>query len=222
MKKIALLLIVLIGTSMNAQIKLKINDKPVTETAVTKAEDIKSMDIAFDKPKKLSYYGLGLVVLKVELVQENGQIQYEYYIMKEGTNAIEAFVQDVNTYYPFPSEKIKQTEFNSTFSITSALKYLGKNYGDSKTIKLKISLYFKDKIGYEKYGDAVYLIKPQFYTIDNSLFITEGQKEKEQDKIVAAQKAEEKAKADEEAKKQKEAEEQKGKGKKLLKKALGW
>ena len=222
MKKIALLLAILISASMTAQIKVKINDKLITEATILKGEDIRKMDIAFDKPKKISYYGLGIVVLKVEFIQENEESQYEYKILKEGTNAIETFVQEVNTFYPFPSETTKKTDFDSTYPITEALKWLGKNNTHSKTIKLKISLYFRDKIGYQKYGDAVNLVKPQIYTVDNTFFFTEGQKAAEADKIVAAQKAEEKAKADEEARKQKEAEEKKGKGKKLIKSVLGW
>jgi hypothetical protein len=222
MKKIALLLTILISVSLNAQIKVKINDKLITEATIIKGEDIKKMDIAFDKPKKISYYGLGIVVLRVELIQEDGASQYEYKIYKEGTNAIEAFVQDVNTYYPFPSETIKNTNFDSTTPITSALKYLGKNYDNSKTIKLKISLYFRDKIGYQKYGDEVYLIKPQIYTIDNSLLFNQGQKEAEADKVAAAERKVEEDKKAEEAKKAAEADAKKNKGKKILKNVLGW
>lgn len=222
MKKLVLLLTILISASAGAQIKVKVNDKLITEATILKGEEIKKMEIAFDKPKKISYYGLGIVVLLVELVEENDESsQYEYKILKEGTNSIEAFVQDVNTFYPFPSETNKKTEFNSTFPITSALKYLGKNYQNSKTIKMKISLYFRDKIGYEKYGDAVYLIKPQTYIIDNTTLYTEGQKEKEADKVAADAKKVEDAKKAEEAKKAVDAEAQKGKGKKLLRSVLG-
>ncbi|MGC4041561.1 MAG: hypothetical protein QM710_12460 [Flavobacterium sp.] len=226
MKKIALLLIILTGISANAQFKLKVNGKLVAETAVIKAEEINKMEIAFDKPKKLDYYGLGKLIVYLQLVGEDGNVDEEYYFVKNGQNSIKAFIDDVNAYIPVPSNSDKQSEFGSyklitDENITTKLKYLGKNYG-SKNIKLKFSMGYRDKIGYEKWGDLVYLIKPQTWTIDNNLFYTEGQKEKEQDKIVADQKAQEKAKADEEAKKQKEAEEKKGKGKKLLKNVLGW
>ncbi|MCF6132596.1 hypothetical protein [Flavobacterium wongokense] len=226
MKKIALLLTILISVSMNAQFKLKVNGKPVAETATIKAEDIKKMEVAFDKPKKLDYYGLGKLIVFLQLVGEDGNIDEEYYFVKNGQNSIKSFLEDVNSYFPVPSDSDKQSEFGSyklitDESITTKLKYLGKNYG-SKIVKLKFSMGYRDKIGYEKYGDLVYLIKPQTWSIDNNLFYTEGQKEKEQDKIVAAQKAEEKAKADEEARKQKEIEDKKGKGKKLIKNVLGW
>ena len=184
------------------------------------------MEVAFDKPKKLDYYGLGKLIVYLQLVGDDGSVDEEYYFVKNGQNSIKAFLEDVNSYFPVPSDSDKQSEFGSyklitDENITTKLKYLGKNY-DRKALKIKFFMGYRDKIGYEKWGDLVYLIKPQSYSIDNNLFYTEGQKEKEQDKIVAAQKAEEKAKADEEARKQKEAEEKKGKGKKLIKSVLGW
>lgn len=226
MKKIALLLTILISASMNAQFKLKVNGKLVTEASIIKAEDIKTMEVAFDKPKKLDYYGLGKLIVYLQLVGEDGDVDEEYYFVKNGQNSIKAFLEDVNSFFPVPTDTNKQSDFGSyklitDESITTKLKYLGKNY-DRKTVKLKLFMGYRDKIGYEKWGDLVYLLKAQTFTIDNSLLFTEGQKQKEQDKIVEAQKAEEKAKADEEAKKQKEAEEKKGKGKKLLKNVLGW
>jgi hypothetical protein len=226
MKKIALLLTILISVSLSAQMKVKINGKLITEQTITKAEDIKKFEVAFDKPKQLDYYGLGRLYILVEFFDEKGDSKEEYGIRKDGANAIKAFLEDVNVFYPMASESDPTSEFQayrvvSEKSITPKLKTFGKIY-DSKVVKIKVSVCFQDKIGYEKYGDCVYLVKPQTYTINNTLFYTEGQKEKEQDKIVAAQKAEEKAKADEEARKQKEAEEKKGKGKKLLKNVLGW
>jgi hypothetical protein len=225
MKK-ALLLAILISASMSAQMKIKINGKLITEQTITKAEDIKKMEIAFDKHKTLDYYGLGRLYLLVEFFDEKGESREEYGIRKDGTNSIKTFLEDVNVFYPMGSESDPTTEFKayrviSERNIAEKLKHFGK-FCDSKTVKYKVSLCFQDKIGYEKYGDCVYLIKPQMYTIDNTLFFTEGQKSKEEDKIVAAQKAEEKAKADEEARKQKEAEDKKGKGKKLIKSVLGW
>lgn len=226
MKKIALLLTILISASLNAQMKVKINGKLITEQTITKAEDIKKFEVAFDKPKQLDYYGLGRLYILVEFFDEAGNSVEEYGIRKDGANAIKAFLEDVNVFYAMATENDQPSEFQpykvvSEKGMTPKLKNFGKMY-NSKVVKIKVSVCFQDKIGYEKYGDCVYLVKPQTYTINNELYFTEGQKEKEQDKIVAAQKAEEKAKADEEARKQKEAEEKKGKGKKLLKNVLGW
>jgi hypothetical protein len=91
----------------------------------------------------------------------------------------------------------------------------------SKMVKISISLSYRDKIGYEKYGDAVFLIKPQLFTIDNTYLFNDGQKIKAEEKVAAdAKKVEDDNKA-EEAKKAADAEAKKGKGKKLLKSVLG-
>jgi hypothetical protein len=226
MRKVILLLVVLFGCQLNAQIKVKINGKPFLETSVIKAEEIKKMEVAFDKYKKLDYYGLGRLFLYIEFLDEQGNLREEYGIRKDGTNAIKVFLDDVNVYYLMATDTDAKTDIiafrtHSDRNITTKLRYFGKNF-DSKTVKVRISLTYNDKVGYEKYGDAINLIKPQTYTIDNTLYFNEGQKEKEQDKIVAAEKAAEKAKADEEAKKQADAEAKKGKGKKLIKNVLGW
>ncbi len=226
MKKIALLLTILISASLNAQFKLKVNGKPVAEATLIQAQDIKKMEVAFDKPKKLDYYGLGKLIVFLQLVGEDGNVDEEYYFVKNGQNSIKAFLEDVNSYMPVPSDTDKESEFGSyklitNESITTKLKYLGKNYG-SKNVKLKFFMGYRDKIGYEKWGDLVYLIKPQTWSIDNNLYYTEGQKEKEQDNIAAAAKKVEDDKKAEDEKKAKEAEEKKGKGKKIIKNVLGW
>lgn len=226
MKKIILLLAIAASTFSTAQIKVKINGKPFSETSVIKAEEIKKIEVAFDKYKKLDYYGLGRLFLYIEFLDEKGDLKEEYGIRKDGTNAIKVFLDDVNVFYTIALDTDEKTDViafrtRSDRNITTKLKYFGKHF-DSKTVKVRISLSYNDKVGYEKYGDAVYLIKPQTYTIDNTLFFTEGQKEKEQEKIQQEAKAAEKAKADEAAKKAAEEEEKKGKGKKVLKKVLGW
>jgi gliding motility-associated-like protein len=104
MRKTVLLLALLIVTAASAQIKVKINDKPITEATILKAEDIKKMEVAFDKPKKLSYYGTGRLYFWVEFIRDENDVIEDYFIIKEGSNAIEAFLADVNTYYSLPSD----------------------------------------------------------------------------------------------------------------------
>lgn len=226
MKKIVLLLAILISASVSAQMKVKINGKLITEQTVIKAEDIKKFEVAFDKPKALDYYGLGRLYILVEFFDEQGNSKEEYGIRKDGANAIKAFLEDVNVFYPMASDSDPTSDFQaykvvSEKKITPKLKTFGKIY-DSKKVTVKVSLCFQDKIGYEKYGDCVYLVKPQTYTIDNMLFFTEGQKEKAADKVVADAKKAEADKKAEEDKKAAEAEAKKGKGKKLIKSVLGW
>lgn len=226
MKKIVLLLAILIGHSVSAQIKVKVNDKLVTEGASFKAEDISKMELAFDKPKKLSYYGLGRLYFWVEILKESGNSYEDYRITVDGSNAIEAFLMDVNDFKTFYADG--KVPFN--FKIRSSSKQLSLpelfllagRWADQKTLKIRVSLFFRDKVGYEKYGDAVELVKPLTINVDNAYFYAQGQKEKEAEKVAADTKKAEDAKKAEEQKKAAEEEEKKGKGKKVLKKVLGW
>lgn len=226
MKKIVLLLAILIGHSVSAQIKVKVNDKLVTEGASFKAEDISKMELAFDKPKKLSYYGLGRLYFWVEILKESGNSYEDYRIAVDGANAIEAFLMDVNDFKTFYADG--KVPFN--FKIRSSSKQLSLpelfllagRWADQKTLKIRVSLFFRDKVGYEKYGDAVELVKPLTINVDNAYFYAQGQKEKEAEKVAADTKKAEDVKKAEEQKKAAEEEEKKGKGKKVLKKVLGW
>lgn len=78
-----------------------------------------------------------------------------------------------------------------------------------ETITLKIMIYFRDKVGYEKFGDPINLLKPFFLKVDNKLYYENSNKELEAKKA-----AEEKA-AEEKAKKEKK------KGSPVLRKLLG-
>lgn len=219
MRKFLLVVTMLFALSIQAQIKLKVNGKLVTETTIIKAEEINTLEVGFDKYKPMDYYGLGRVFLYVEILNEKGETKEKCYMLKEGTNAIKAFLDDKTEFYPLKSDTHPRGDFYGEIirtndeKIVTKLKYFGKYY-DSKQVKIRISLYFRDKIGYEKYGDLVYMIKPQDFTIDNTQFYNEGQKEKEQEKIAAeAKKVEDDKKAEEariEAEKQEKAKKKKG------------
>lgn len=225
MKKIIVLLAILISATASAQFKVKINDKLITEATILKAEDIKTMSIAFDKPKKLSYYGTGRLYFWVDFVGEKDDVIESYMITKDGTNSVESFLGDVNIFYTMPTDVTKNADFEDSDIIRGGtgvnykLMYFGKNYKYQK-IKMRISLGFRDKIGYQRYGDLVNLLKSQWYTIDNTTLYTEGQKQNEVEKVAAdAKKAEDDKKA-EEAQKEAAAKEKTKKGKGLLRGVL--
>lgn len=235
MKKLMLLLILLISATIHAQIKVKVNDKLVTEGASFKAENISKMELAFDKPKKLSYYGLGRLYFWVEILKESGNSYEDYRIAVDGANAIEAYLMDVNEFKTFYADG----KVPYTFKIRSSSKQLSLpelfllagRYAEQKTLKIRVSLFFRDKVGYEKYGDAVELVKPFTINVDNTHFFTEGQKQREQEKIAEDTKKAENAKAaeankveqvkvEETAKKEQETKETTKKGKGLLKSVI--
>ncbi len=226
MRKLLLVIVMVFGWQLHAQIKVKVNDKPVAEGASFKAEDILKMELAFDKPKKLSYYGLGRLYFWVEILKESGNSYEDYRITVDGANAIEAYLMDVNDFKTFYADGKVPYNFkiiNSSKQLSlPELFLLAGRWADQKSLKIRVSLFFRDKVGYEKYGDAVELVKPFTINVDNTYFYTEGQKQKEQEKVANDAKAVEKAKSDEAAKKAAAEEEQKNKGKKVLKKVLGW
>ncbi|WP_162126167.1 hypothetical protein [Flavobacterium phycosphaerae] len=207
MRKSILLFVALFASQLHAQIKLKINDKLVSETTITKIEEINKIEVAFDKFKSLDYYGLGRLYLFVQLLDEEGKSCGDYVITKDGSNAIKFFLEDTNTFYNITTDKNPRTDFSSydsrgAVSLTDKLENMVKYRDKSRMVKISISLSYRDKIGYEKYGDTVFLIKPQMFTIDNTYLFNEGQKKKAEEKIASdAKKAEDDKKA-EEAKKQ--------------------
>jgi hypothetical protein len=225
MRKTVLLLALLIVTAASAQIKVKINDKPITEATILKAEDIKKMEVAFDKPKKLSYYGTGRLYFWVEFIRDENDVIEDYFIIKEGANAIEAFLADVNTYYSLPSDTNKDADFpdgnkiRGGSGINYRLMFFGKYY-KCKTVKFRVNLGFRDKVGYQKYGDLVNLVKSQTYTIDNTTLYTTGQKEREVELVAENAKKAEDAKKEEEAQKEADKKQKAEKGKGLLRGVL--
>lgn len=211
MRKIVLLLAILMSASISAQIKVKINSKPVADNVALKAEDIKNFEVAFDQPKKLSYYGTGRLFLGVSITDAEGYVE-EYQISKDGTNAVEAFLSDLNVYYTVVKEGTTERDFVNRSGSSNLTNLLKKQAAASLTVK--IDLMFFDKIGYNKYGDGVKLVKTFTMTIDNKLNSEAYLKQKEADKIAAdAKKAEDDKKAAEaqaEADKQAKAKKKKG------------
>ncbi len=224
MKKLILILTLLISAAFHAQIKVKVNDKLVAEGTSFKAEDIQKMELAFDKPKKLSYYGLGRLYFWVEILKESGNAYESYRVTVDGSNAIEAYLMDVNDFKTFYADG----KVPYTFKIVSSSKQhslpelflLAGRWADQKTLKMRVSLFFRDKVGYEKYGDAVELVKPFTINVDNTYFFTESQKQKEQEKAAEDAKKVEDDKRAEEARIEREKEEKTKKKKGLLNSVL--
>jgi hypothetical protein len=164
MKKHMLLLALLIASISNAQIKVKVNDNLVAENAVIKADEIKKFEIGFDKPKLLKDYGFGEVTFEISHSKDDGTYYPMFYFTRSGTNAIEAFLEEVNTYFTPYQEGQEQKEFRYGGSI-NFLEFLYETKKEMVTVR--ISLYFRDKVSYEKFGDPINLLKPVFLKFDN-------------------------------------------------------
>ncbi len=166
MKGLILVFALVLANTINAQILVKINDNLIAENAIVKADEIKKFEIGFDKPKVLKDYGLGQVTLEIAKLQTNGTYYPMFYFTRNGTNSIEAFLEEVNTFYTLHQEGQVQKIFNIR-GARDFLEFLYETKMDSVT--MRISLIFKDKIGYETYGDPINLIKPFIVTFDNKI-----------------------------------------------------
>ncbi len=219
MKKTILLLALLSVGVSQAQFKVKINDKPLVENTVVKVEDIKSFDIAFDKPKKISYIGLGRVILGVVLLDKDNKTLEEFIIKKDGTNAVEAFLQDLNVYYNVIPDANGESAFKPTVLMSSFLKFLPRI--EDETVKIEINLVFFDKVGYNKYGDQIPLVKKFVFTIDNKTNAMAFAQQQQEKKAKEAAEQAERDKANEEARKAEEIKKTKSKAGGLLKGLIG-
>lgn len=194
MRRTILFFALLFSLHSISQMKVKINGALIQNDAVLKAEDIKSMEVAFENPKKLNYY-YGKAFIYIDLTNPDGSLVEEFLMEKKGENAIKAFVEDeANTFFALPSAEKPRSSFTKLVyyygdtGIEKVLKNAGKDK-DSKTITVKIALGYRDEIGYQKYGDLVKMVKEFTFTIDNTLNFEAGQKEKEQAKIQEAKPA---------------------------------
>jgi hypothetical protein len=176
MKQFFLLSLAFCGfmTAANAQLVVKINDKVVAEGQTVDAASIQKMEVSFSNLKKPKAYSLGKVVLLVEMVgMEDGSL-VDYTIVKNGENAIDAFISEPSSFVLYEKDGA-----NDAFRESSSYSYDGKGlknilkkgteYTKYNKLRVKASVYFKDKIGYEKYGDAVDLAKAVNFKVTNGI-----------------------------------------------------
>jgi hypothetical protein len=175
MKQFFLLSLVFCGfmTAANAQLVVKINDKVVAEGQTVDAASIEKMEVSFSNLKKPKAYSLGKVVLLVEMVGTEGGL-VDYIITKNGENAIDAFVSEPGSFIVYEKDGA-----NDAFRENTSYNYDGKGlknvlkkgteYVQYSKLRVKASVYFKDKIGYEKYGDPIDLAKAVNFKINNGV-----------------------------------------------------
>jgi hypothetical protein len=175
MKQFFLLSLAFCGfmAAANAQLVVKINDKIVAEGQTVDAASIEKMEISFSNLKKPKAYSLGKVVLLVEMVGTEGGL-VDYIITKNGENAIDAFISEPGSFVLYEKDGA-----NDAFRESSSYNYDGKGlknvlkkgteYTQYSKLRVKASVYFKDKIGYEKYGDAVDLAKAVNFKVMNGI-----------------------------------------------------
>lgn len=157
MKKIVLFLSVFVIININAQIQVKINDKPVAENQTIEAKDIKKMDISFSNPQKLQPNTDGKARLYVELLGLDNKVVEGYTVEKEGINAINSFLTMSKSYMLYEEGGENRT-FGYTYLAPPTLKAMLEQAGTKETnkvIKVKVYLTFRDKM-VDKYQNVTY------------------------------------------------------------------
>lgn len=157
MKKIVLFLSVFVIININAQIQVKINDKPVAENQTIEAKDIKKMDISFSNPQKLQPNTDGKARLYVELLGLDNKVVEGYTVEKEGINAINSFLTMSKSYVLYEEGGENRT-FGYTYLAPPNLKAMLEQAGTKETnkvIKVKVYLTFRDKM-VDKYQNVTY------------------------------------------------------------------
>ncbi len=157
----------------NAQLVVKINDKPIAEGQSIEAGSIDKVEVSFSNLKKPKAYSLGKVVVLVSFFNSD-DILVDYTIVKNGENAIDAFISEPGSFVLYEKDGA-----NDAFRESSSYDYDGRGlknilkkgteYTKYNKLHVKASVYFKDKIGYEKYGDPVYLTKAVAFKVNNGI-----------------------------------------------------
>ena len=156
----------------NAQLVVKINDKPIAENATVNTSDISKMEISFSNLKKPKAYSLGKMVFEVIFIDTEGNKPLEYNIVKTGENAIDDFLST-------PAQSFVLYEKDGANDAFQALVGYGNPKGvreclekfafdpDNIKFKVKVAIYFQDKVAYDKFGDPFDLAKPVNFKINN-------------------------------------------------------
>lgn len=142
---------------VHAQISAFINGKPVKTGATISKNDLASLEVSFKNPKTLSYiYGRAVLVVDI-LDAKNAETGY-WYLRKDGSAAVEDFLKSTpatKKFQVFENGVMEKGGNDLDWILKSAA---GKE--DSKTLQVKISLTYREKTGYEEYGQTISLLEP--------------------------------------------------------------
>ncbi len=174
MKRFLLSLLAFCGfmTAANAQLVVKINDKPVAENETANTSDISKIEISFTNLKKPKAYSLGRMVFEVIFTDLNGKEPMAYNIVKTGENAIDDFLSTPAQSFVLYEKDGANDAFKALVGydnpkgVRECLEKLASDRSNMK-FKVKASIYFQDKVSYEKYGDPFDLAKPVNFKINN-------------------------------------------------------
>jgi hypothetical protein len=174
MKQFFLLSLAFCGfiTSANAQLVVKINDKAIAENATVNTADISKMEISFSNLKKPKAYSLGRLVFEIIFTDLNGREPMQYNIVKSGENAIADFLSEpVQNFVLYEKDGANDAfkalvGYDNPKGVRECLDKLSSDQSAMK-FKVKVAIYFQDKITYDSYGDPFNLAKPVNFNVNN-------------------------------------------------------
>lgn len=149
--------LVFFTSTVHAQLSAFINGKPVKSGATVSQKDLASLEISFKNPKIPSFiYGRTVLVVDI-LTAKNAEEGY-WYLRKDGTAAVEDFLKSTPASKKFKvfEKGVMEMGGNNLDWIFSAAA--GRE--DSKVLQVKISLNYREKTGYEEYGQSIALLEP--------------------------------------------------------------
>jgi hypothetical protein len=156
------------GTKLHAQMKVFSNGVEVKPGQELKWEDIKALTVTFANAKKIPEYTTGVAVVYAQLNYNDAYYGCNFFFhSREGYTAVSDFL-----YKSIP-EEVLVNEDRSKVTLTAEgcptndgyqhlRSMLNSHQNDAayQKVKVTVGLYFRDKLGYNKYGDRVPLLEP--------------------------------------------------------------
>ena len=160
MKQIRLCLLaalLLCESIAQAQITAFINGKPVKTGATVSKKDLASLEVSFKNPKLPSFI-YGRTVLVVDILNAKNEEEGYWYLRKDGSAAVEDFLKTTPASKKFKvfdkgAMDVGGNNLDWIFSAAAGSE-------DSKVLQVKISLNYREKTGYEEYGQSISLLEP--------------------------------------------------------------
>ena len=140
-----------------AQLSAFINGKPVKNGATISKNDLASLEVSFKNPKLPSFI-YGRSVLVIDILDAKNEEEGYWYLRKDGTAAVEDFLKSTpasTKFKVFEKGAMEMGGNNLDWIFSSAP---GKE--ETKTLRVKISLNYREQTGYQQYGQPIQFLEP--------------------------------------------------------------
>jgi hypothetical protein len=160
MKPIRFILLVLAGFLFNnsqAQLTTYINGKELKDGATVAKADLHTLELSFKNPKLPSVIS-GKALLYVQINDAKNKSIEEWYILKDGYEAFTDFLKSTpakKKFKVFEAGEFRQNGNDLNWVLSSSL-----GQDSRQKVKVVVTLFFRQEIGYKEYGQAVNLLEP--------------------------------------------------------------